>query len=231
MVLQTLQLQQISSGNPNIITMGKASFWYGTKAAYTAISSKSNDRLYFLSSGAIYKGTTLIADKTDIKSGDSPTFGSWMQLVASSGDSVYLDANENMASLTGLAGDVNVAGLQIESSVYIQDHLYVEDEVYAMSYQQSSDRRLKNHVSEFRLSLDSLAGLPLARFTYKKDPDTLRVGTYAQEVQQILPEVVSSRADGILSIDYSALNTAVSLSLVQIVKDQERRLAALEAKP
>ena len=314
--------------------MGKVSFWYNTAAAYAALSSKSNDSLYVVSSGAIYKGSTLVADKTSVtnkavtlawgtsktvatingvditvslptnpnsdtkntagstdtsskifligatsqaanpqtyshdtcyigtdgciysggskvltshqslsgyatqtwvnqkgfyKSGDSPTFGSWLQLEASGGDGIYLDAEDDISSLTGVSRDAGVAGLHIENPVYMEHDLVVEDEIYAGSYNQFSDRRLKNHIANRQLTLDEMMTIPLASFSFKKDESHVRVGTYAQDVREVLPEAVSLRGD-MLTLDYQALNTALSLSLVRIVDAQQHRIAELEMK-
>lgn len=315
--------------------MGKVSFWYGSSDAYTAIASKDSDRLYCLSSGAMYKGTTLIADKTSVsnkavtlawgtsktvatingtnitislpanpnsdtkntagstdtsskifligatsqaanpqtyshdtcyigtdgclysggakvltshqslsgyatqtwvnqrgfyKSGDTPTFGSWLQLETSGGYGIYLDAEDDIGSLTGVSRDAGEAGLRIESPVYMEHDLVVEDEIYAGSYNQFSDRRLKNHIGETSLSLAQILSIPLVKFTLKKDTNnTVRVGTYAQDVQKVLPEAVSERGD-LLTLDYQSLNTSLSLSLAKIVSDQQARIDALEQR-
>jgi hypothetical protein len=52
------------------------------------------------------------------------------------------------------------------------------------------------------------------------------IGLVAQEVQDIVPEVVSKNTDGMLGINYPVL-TAV---LIEAIKDLTARLAILEAK-
>ena len=52
-----------------------------------------------------------------------------------------------------------------------------------------------------------------------------QVGFIAQEVQEVLPEVVSRGADGYLAMDYSR----VTPLLVEAIKEQQQRIEELEA--
>ena len=64
-----------------------------------------------------------------------------------------------------------------------------------------SDRRLKSNISQVG-SLPS--GLNLYRFRYTGET-TDYVGVMAQEVLEVAPEAVVTRADGFLLVDYDAL--------------------------
>lgn len=84
----------------------------------------------------------------------------------------------------------------------------------------SSDRRLKQPLNDVRLSLEELEKIPATRFTWKNTADQRAfVGTMAQDVQKVLPEVVFENTQGHLSVDYGTLATTMAVSLVEEVKE------------
>lgn len=93
----------------------------------------------------------------------------------------------------------------------------------ASGFTARSDRRLKENIEPVRYDLSSLGAY---RYNFKRDPKTKKVGLIAQEVQQIIPDAVSSDKDGTLSLDYNAITAA----LVEEVKDLKRRCDALESE-
>ena len=92
-----------------------------------------------------------------------------------------------------------------------------------------SMRKLKNVVDERGLSLNELSTIKPTRYTWKDGRDNrLHFGGIADDVQQVLPEVVYSTSDGILTMDYGNAAFAVASSLIQPVVDHEKRIAMLE---
>ena len=94
-----------------------------------------------------------------------------------------------------------------------------------------SMRKLKNVVDERGLSLSELSTIKPTRYTWKDGRDNrLHFGGIADDVQQVLPEVVYSTSDGILTMDYGNAAFAVASSLIKPVIDHEKRIAMLEAE-
>jgi hypothetical protein len=99
-----------------------------------------------------------------------------------------------------------------------------------------SDARLKRDVAPLGASVDVLAALAgLRGVSYSWDTAQARVRSYgdrreigllAQDVEAVLPEVVSTGLDGYKSVDYARL-TAL---LVEVAKAQQSRIDALEAE-
>ena len=92
-----------------------------------------------------------------------------------------------------------------------------------------SMRSLKNVVDERGLSLSELSTIKPTRYTWKDDRDNrLHIGGIADDIQQVLPEVVYKTSDGILTMDYGNAAFAVASSLIQPVVNHEKRIAMLE---
>ena len=108
--------------------------------------------------------------------------------------------------------------------------LYVSGDILAtgaMTFY--SMRKLKNVVDERGLSLSELSTIKPTRYTWKDGRDNrLHFGGIADDIQQVLPEVVYKTSDGILTMDYGNAAFAVASSLIEPVVDHEKRIAMLE---
>ena len=135
------------------------------------------------------------------------------------GSSVALAANGNVGIGTATPGafklDVN-GGLRCIGSVDI-----------------TSDARFKLDVEPLSSALDSVLRLrgvsyswDRAGFPEKNFNDRRQLGFIAQEVREILPEIVSEDTDGYLSVGYSALTPV----LVEAIKEQQRTISTLQAR-
>lgn len=93
----------------------------------------------------------------------------------------------------------------------------------------NSMRSLKNIVDERGLSLEELSLIKPTRFTWKDGrDDRLHIGGIADDVMNIMPEVVFKGSDGVLSMDYASAAFAIGASLIKPVSEHEHRIAALE---
>jgi hypothetical protein len=99
-----------------------------------------------------------------------------------------------------------------------------------------SDARLKKDVVPLSESLDVLAALAgLRGVTYSWDTakeraagfgDRREIGLLAQDVEKVLPQVVTTAADGFKSVDYARL-TAL---LVEVAKAQQQEIESLKSE-
>lgn len=92
-----------------------------------------------------------------------------------------------------------------------------------------SMRKLKNVVDEKGLSLSELSAIKPIRYTWKDDRDNrLHIGGIADDIEQVLPEVVYSTSEGILTMDYGNAAFAIASSLIKPIINHEERIALLE---
>jgi len=96
-----------------------------------------------------------------------------------------------------------------------------------------SDARFKEHVQTLSGALETVLKLRGVQFNWKtrEFPDhhfteQPQLGFIAQEVNQVLPEVVAQGKDGFYSVDYGRLTPV----LVEAVKEQQEQLCAKDAK-
>jgi len=107
---------------------------------------------------------------------------------------------------------------------------HAEGDVVAASTTTNSDRRLKKNINDIPYGLSEVLQLRGVEFDWKKKRSGVHdIGVIAQEVEEIIPEIVNkkeSKNDGmdILSVDYGKL-TAV---LVEAVKEQQVQIEELK---
>ncbi|MCI0330836.1 MAG: tail fiber domain-containing protein [candidate division Zixibacteria bacterium] len=94
-----------------------------------------------------------------------------------------------------------------------------------------SDKRLKKNVQPFEPLLDKLARLEPVRFDWRKEeypklnlPAVRDQGLIAQEVEKILPELVTTDENGFKAIQYHEL----PLLLLQAIKEQQKEIEELK---
>lgn len=118
-------------------------------------------------------------------------------------------------------GDV---GIGVASPLY---KLHVDGTIYATGGVTAlSDMRLKNRLVDLNTSIEELARLPLFYFKYKFGDDYLHIGTSAQAVNEILPELVTKKDTW--GLDYSVLGTTIGILNSRKLVSHEDRIKALE---
>lgn len=103
--------------------------------------------------------------------------------------------------------------------------------VLAPSFSESSDERLKDFKEDIKLDFEALKKLPKKYFEWIEKPGKLELGTSAQEVQKLYPEIVLEDKDGYLSVDYSKLSVVALKAIDELYdknKELEERIERLE---
>ena len=88
----------------------------------------------------------------------------------------------------------------------------------------TSDERLKDFYDDIDVDFDKLKSIPKKYFSWKNDENKeIHLGTSAQEIQKVYPEIVNESADGELSVDYSKLSV-VALAAVDKLYDKINKI-------
>jgi len=98
--------------------------------------------------------------------------------------------------------------------------------IYAPSFSATSDINLKENIVQVEDAIFKIQKINGYTYNFIDEPEILKAGLIAQEVQEILPEAVSVGKDRNLSLDY---NGTIAL-LVEAVKDQQKQIDALRKK-
>ena len=106
------------------------------------------------------------------------------------------------------------------SSVYAQNgQLYATQMNATNGFFETSDARLKNFKEDIK-ALEVVSEIPTKYFTWKSDKSkTEHIGTSAQEIQKIYPDLVTENEDGVLSVDYARLSI-IALAAIKELKAQ-----------
>lgn len=93
------------------------------------------------------------------------------------------------------------------------------------SWRQESDIRLKEDINPLKDSLDKILGLEGVSFKFKNNQEQgTQIGVIAQDVEKVVPEVVSTGEDGYKSVSYQNL---VPL-LIEAMKEQQKQIEELK---
>ena len=91
-------------------------------------------------------------------------------------------------------------------------------------FYETSDERHKNFKDDIEVDFEKLKLVPKKYFTWKdEDGKKLEIGTSAQEIQKIYPEVVNSNNEGVLSVDYSKLSV-IALKAIDVLHEENEKL-------
>ena len=106
--------------------------------------------------------------------------------------------------------------------------------IYAPAFYESSDERLKDFYNSIDVDLDKLFSLPKKFFKWKSNPNVeFEIGTSAQELQKIYPQLVNTDGNGYLTVAYDKLSIIALRAidkLYEMNKNLERRIQILESK-
>ena len=96
---------------------------------------------------------------------------------------------------------------------------------------QTSDKTLKIFSENISIDFDKLKQIPKKYFYWKDRPDKLEIGTSAQDVQKLYPEIVNEDSEGMLSVDYSKLSIIALAAIDKLHEENielKNRLTKLE---
>jgi hypothetical protein len=234
------QLQLVSGGVVNWSLRTNQ----GAASDFT-IYQDSTERIRITSTGNVGIGTTTpnaASRLTVLSSGTSTSaFGNVVARLSSNGSGyastlVFSDEVANSAGISMLSGNLlfgtsgyDTERMRITSAGevwmgYTSDQgaylLQVNGAVFASSYFESSDTRLKNITNTYN-GLDFGA----IQYTWKDGRDAkLHWGYAAQDVMKYIPDAVNENKDGFLSLDYNQAHTYKIAMLENRIAELEKQL-------
>jgi len=171
----------------------------------------------------------LDADGTDVILKDGGTsFGSFKRassdfiIKAETADKdILFKGTDDSTTITALQLDMseggnaqflgNISGSQIEAS----------GDIIAFG---SSDRNLKDNIQPIENSLEKIDKIGGYTFVWNDNQSTYKgkdIGVVAQEIQEILPEIVATRANGYLGVKYEKIVPLLIESIKELKKEVE----------
>ena len=126
--------------------------------------------------------------------------------------------------------DSNVSGGGYQSElIWVKpgtNSLHVKGDIVAS---ESSDERLKDNIKPIENAIDKIDKIGGYEFDWNDKQELYEghdVGVLAQEIEEVLPEIVETREDGYKAVDYKKI---VPL-LIQAIKEQQKQIEELKNK-
>ena len=168
----------------------------------------------------MYNNITNVMERTvgQISFGSVPGGDAWVLGTGGSGATKYNSVGNILHS-----GDLRV----MTGGGGLTGSIVADGDVTGFRVSQSSDERLKKNISPITGGLDKVLKLQGVNYQFTNDRDNRReVGLIAQQVEEVVPEVVSEKEDGMKTVNYGAL---VSV-LIEAVKELTQEVETLKAK-
>ena len=104
------------------------------------------------------------------------------------------------------------AGTSTSNGVYWQNwNLYA-----------TSDERMKDFHGPVDIDFERLKNIPKVYYTWKNDPASkMNIGTSAQELQEVYPEIVDTNENGILAVAYDKLSIIALAAIDELKKEND----------
>jgi hypothetical protein len=215
-----------SSGN---LLVGKTSFSTGTEG----LSLAENGRVFATSTNDVSIGLNRLSTDGEIArfQKDGSTVGSIGtgsgRIHIGQGDT-GLSASDTFNSLIPWNTSTNAqrdAGISLGGASARFTDAHFSGTVNAANFNTTSDATLKTNVETLTGSLDAVKSLRGVSFDWLENGNS-EVGVIAQEVEAVLPDVVSTNDQGIKSVKYGNM---VAL-LIEAMKEQQAQIDELKAK-
>lgn len=210
-----------------------------TDTRNTTGTSNSTSKLYLVggltqnSTGVVtYSNSGLYTKSGSIYANNFYTTGITNHAVISD-TAIGILSSENRVASIGIAGIGTNKAIWVTSGV--DDHAIktitltggtgtFSDKVNSTNgFYETSDARLKDFKEDVK-ALDTIDQIPTKYFTWKEDENQeSQIGTSAQEVEKLYPELVSKTEDDTLTVDYAKLSI-IALAAIKELKTEIQSL-------
>jgi hypothetical protein len=164
--------------------------------------------------------------QTDYAIGISP--GTlWNSVPSNSGFFRWYGGTTNIATLNGLGAFSTIGSLSTSASIQAVGEIRsTNGDVIAFG---SSDKRLKDNITPISNPIEKIQKIGGYEFDWNDKQDTYEghdIGVIAQEIEEVLPELVTTRDNGYKAVKYEKI---VAL-LIEAIKEQQKQIEELKSK-
>lgn len=179
---------------------------------------------------SLYSGVGLVTvsdDNTPTLGGDLDISGS--SIIGTGSIDIIGDISGSaIYSTLDIIASGSISGSQIHSTgnITAQGDITAEGDIIAFS---SSDRDLKDNIKPISNPIEKIKLIGGYEFDWNDKQDSYighDIGVIAQEIEQVLPELVRDRSNGYKAVKYDKI---VAL-LIEAVKDQQKQIDELKSK-
>ena len=161
---------------------------------------------------AISETATTINSLKETVSGNTTNIGNLQGKEINESDIIYFIGKTTSGKTT-----LNEASLATSNGVYMSNN-----NIYASAYYEESDENLKWFTGDISVDFEALRTIPKKYFIWRNRETPANIGTSAQKVQKVYPELVSE-SDGHLNVDYAKLSI-VALKAIDILNERVEKL-------
>ena len=184
---------------------------------YATVCSNTEGRLAYYKEDDVIDGMSVSIGKSNAPSYIDGGVPKEIDLKAKTDSTLYIVGWKTKDTTTD-----TTYGLYTGTQETVGVRLIGGNKVYAYGgFFESSDETLKDFHSNIPIDLDALSKLPKKYFTWKSDDTTSHIGTSAQELQKIYPELVSADSDGILHVAYDKLSVVALAAIDKLYNSLE----------
>ena len=132
------------------------------------------------------------------------------------GESIEMDA---------LTINIGIDGTD-DGGINLNGKTTINNNCYATAFYETSDENLKDFSGDVDVDFAKLKEIRKSYFTWKDGNGKTQIGTSAQDVQKVYPELVSEDNKGNLTVDYAKL----SIIALSAIDKLDERLLKIEKK-
>ena len=206
-------------------------FWWGDSShndSQGSMSLTTDGNLVVATSISIGQGETITAPSTTPLYVEGSTAGETVFEVQGTSGQLFSITDSLIGDIFEVSDISGIPILTVNSSgvVTVDDTLHVTGDVIAYY---ASDKRLKDNIKPIENAIDKIKMIGGYEFDWNSNSRNNNghdVGVIAQEIEEVLPELVGTRSDGYKGVKYEKL-TAL---LIQSNKELIARVEELESK-
>lgn len=222
------------SGNLFIKEPGAGIFYIEQEGMAVKSTNDGNDSMSIMGGGIILELTS--PSHFTIDNHQILTENNWDSYITVK-DTKNTTGTGNSTSKLYLVGGTSQSSTGVvtysNTAVYTQSgQLYATRMNATSGFYETSDGTLKNVKSELNIA-DNIDKIPTVLFSWKKDESEdinqdvpVHVGTIAQDIQKIYPDLVAEDAEGHLTVDYAKL----SVIAIAAIKELKKEIEILKSK-
>jgi hypothetical protein len=202
--------------------------YYGGNGDRYGVGQYSSSIIRLFTSGVVTTGSIRLSSATNDTRNGSGTFNDHLTIVSGSGNvgigTTTPSAKLDVAGDVKLDGNVGIGTSNPSYKLHTIGDIYASGDIIAFS-----DKRLKSNIQPISSPLDKIKLLKGYTYNRESTESTNKItskymGLIAQELENVIPEVISRDNDGFMSIAYGNLAGL----FVEAIKELTTRIELLE---